>query len=262
MTDSREWHPYSKLFPLLGADALQSLADDIEANGLRQPIVIDSHERIIDGRNRHAACQLAGVKPVYEPFIGSDAEVLKLVISLNLQRRHLTDSQRAMVAAEIANIDDGRPKKTSSIEDVSPPITQQAAADMLHVSKTSVERATVVKKKGTDELRAAVVNGDVTVTKAAEIAVLPAAEQPAAIQEYVANPPRQKAHQSSHGKLASSYEDTKAFSEHPVEMTAKQEQGWGSLSEEVCRRVRDYARRCPAAKAKITTDLRNLIRSL
>lgn len=195
MTDTIQWHPYSKLFPLLGAEQLQTLADDIEANGLRQPIVIDSHERIIDGRNRHAACQLAGVKPVYEPFTGSDSEVLKLVISLNLQRRHLTDSQRAMVAAEIATLHVGRPETIPSIEGINtPPVTTAQAAGMLSVSGTSVERARRVKRLGTPELAEAVVDGRVTVAKAAEIATLPAAEQPAAINECVANPPRQKPH--------------------------------------------------------------------
>lgn len=189
-----EWHPYAKLFPLLGAEQLQSLADDIEANGLRQPIVIDSHERIIDGRNRHAACQLAGVKAVYEPFTGSDSEVLKLVISLNLQRRHLTDSQRAMVAAEIATIQPSAnvyKNEHPSIEGPSIPVTTAQAAGMMSVSTTSVERARRVKRLGTPELAEAVVDGRVTVAKAAEIATLPKEEQVPAVADAIANPPRQ-----------------------------------------------------------------------
>jgi hypothetical protein len=99
-----EWHPFSKPFPMLDGEQIEALAADIAENGLREPIIVDSHNRIIDGRNRSAACLLAGVSPKFELFAGSDAEVLKLVISLNLHRRHLTESQRAMVAAEVANI--------------------------------------------------------------------------------------------------------------------------------------------------------------
>lgn len=188
-----EWHPYAKLFPMLGAEALALLTADIEANGLKQPIIIDRDERIIDGRNRDAACRMAGVTPVYEPFTGSDAEILKLVVSLNIHRRHLTESQRAMIAAEVATIVHGsnQYKVESSIEDsTSRPVTQQQAADLLSVSKTSVERAAVVKKKGTPELADAVTSGQVTVTKAAEIAALPTAEQGPAMTEAIENPPR------------------------------------------------------------------------
>jgi DNA-binding Lrp family transcriptional regulator len=97
-------HPFADLFPMLPDDELRRLADDIKASGLRQPIIVDKQDRIIDGRNRQAACELAGVTPTYEPFTGNDNEILKLVVSLNIHRRHLTESQRAMVAASVANL--------------------------------------------------------------------------------------------------------------------------------------------------------------
>lgn len=192
-----EWHPYSKLFPLLGTEQLQTLADDIEAHGLRQPIVIDSHERIIDGRNRHAACQLAGVKPVYEPFTGTDAEVLKLVVSLNLHRRHLTESQRAMIAAEITNIPLGTNRFTVVGTPIGVPterVSIPKAAELMNVGTSTIDRAKRVVAKGIDEVKAAVIDGSVTVSAADRIVKLPANEQPAALADTIANPPRQRPH--------------------------------------------------------------------
>ena len=52
---------------------------------------------ILDGRNRYAACRLAGVEPEFTTYDGDDPEGYALAV--NAQRRDLTKSQRAMVAA-------------------------------------------------------------------------------------------------------------------------------------------------------------------
>jgi ParB-like chromosome segregation protein Spo0J len=58
-------HPLADLFPMMEPDDLAALADDIKANGLQQPIVVDDAGVLIDGRNRLAACKRAGVEPIY-----------------------------------------------------------------------------------------------------------------------------------------------------------------------------------------------------
>jgi ParB-like nuclease family protein len=50
------------------------LASDIKERGLLQPIVLDADGRMLDGRNRLAACEIAGVKPVFSKFSGDDAD--------------------------------------------------------------------------------------------------------------------------------------------------------------------------------------------
>ena len=184
-----EWHPFSKLFPMLPDDQLQELAEDIRQNGLEQPILVDIHERIIDGRNRSAACKIAGVEPVYEPFAGSDDEILKKVISLNVHRRHLSESQRAMVAAEIANLKVGRPVGLVDDKSIrhkclidSNGVTRAQAAELLNVSGRSVGAARKVKSSGIPELADAVIDGSIAVKRAEIIASLPKQEQPAAMQ--------------------------------------------------------------------------------
>ena len=141
-------HPFAKLFPMQSDEEIQSLADDIAKHGLRQPIVIDDNEEILDGRNRSAACVIAQVKPIYEPFVGTDAQKLAYVVSVNVHRRHLTNAQRAEIAATIATMKTGenqhtgkKKKEGGSNELPSKPVTTEQAAKLMNVSISAVKRA-------------------------------------------------------------------------------------------------------------------------
>jgi ParB-like chromosome segregation protein Spo0J len=164
-------HPLAELFPLLAGAALDELTADIAENGQRVPITLTVMGELLDGRNRLEACRRAGVEPIFERVAVVDP--LALIVSLNLKRRHLTASQRAMVAAKIANLAPGRPAETAAIDAVS----QTAAAEMLNVSRESVQRAAVVVEHGMPELAEAVEAGEVSVSAAAEVARLPPEQQ-------------------------------------------------------------------------------------
>ena len=103
-------HPYAATYPMMSGEELQELADDIKAHGQREPIVITYLDEmlmdepvVIDGRNRYAACKLAGVEPIFQEVRSlNDRElspqvIADWIISHNLHRRHLTASQKAMV---------------------------------------------------------------------------------------------------------------------------------------------------------------------
>jgi hypothetical protein len=94
-------HPAAMLFPMMNAKALKELADDIKATRLREPVIL-YQGKILDGRNRLAACKMAGVSPRYEQadFREGDS-LISYVVSLNLKRRHLSDRQRAAIAARL-----------------------------------------------------------------------------------------------------------------------------------------------------------------
>jgi hypothetical protein len=72
---------------------------DIAVNGLREPIWVYKGE-IIDGRNRFRACRELAIKPKFREWDGNGS-LVDFVVSVNLHRRHLTPSQRAIVALEI-----------------------------------------------------------------------------------------------------------------------------------------------------------------
>lgn len=166
-------HPAAELFPLMGGSEFAELVEDIRDNGLVAPIVRTPDGHILDGRNRYRACLAADVEPQYGTHAG---EPWQFVISTNLHRRHLTDSQRAMVAARIADRAKGRRSENPASAGFSVP-TQAETARLLNVSLAHVERARVVHKQATPALKAAVESGAVPVTTAARVSALPADRQ-------------------------------------------------------------------------------------
>jgi N6-adenosine-specific RNA methylase IME4/ParB-like chromosome segregation protein Spo0J len=161
---SYPFHPIANAFPLMVGEQFDSLIEDIRCNNLQEPIVL--HEgKILDGRNRFRACAKAGVKPRFRQYRGSDP--LKFVLSANLHRRHLNDSQRALVAARLANLPPHRPKRTAQNSAVSQP----QAASNLRVSRGSVQLAVKVLATKNRNLIGAVDAGKVPVSIAAKVAI-------------------------------------------------------------------------------------------
>ena len=95
----RPYHKISSLFPLMEGEEYEEFKADVAANGLREPIWLHSDGSIIDGRNRHRACIEVGVSPRFRTWDGLGS-LTSFVVSLNLCRRHLDSSQRAMVALD------------------------------------------------------------------------------------------------------------------------------------------------------------------
>ncbi|SRR5581483_2293308 len=91
-----EFHEACLLFPLMEEAELQELADDIKQNGLKEPIAL-LDGKVIDGRNRLRACEIAQVEPMFTNI--QVESPTSYVISKNLKRRHLTISQKAAIAA-------------------------------------------------------------------------------------------------------------------------------------------------------------------
>jgi len=161
-----KFHPYSEVFPFLEGAALDELAADIKANGLREPIWL-YQGKILDGRNRFIACERAEVKPEYRQYKGSDP--LAFVVSVNIHRRHLTESQRAMAAAEIKAI-----SKSANLHSGD---RAANAAEAVSVSRRSVFHADKVLESGSEKLKKAVKAGELSVSKAASVVDLPKGQQ-------------------------------------------------------------------------------------
>jgi len=149
-------HPAAELFPMMSDTDLAALTADIEAHGQREPIVLHKG-LILDGRHRYAACQKLGVEPRTMEWAGRDDadEIEAYVNSLNLHRRHLTESQRAMIAARRANMRQGARTDLQPSANL-PEVSQEEAAKRYHVSERSVRDAAAVQRKAAPELAKAV----------------------------------------------------------------------------------------------------------
>src|SRR5690242_16836956 len=95
-----EFHPYAAVVPMLGQVELNALAADIQSNGLKQPIVL-LDGKILDGRNRYKACLMVNVEPAFRDYNG-EGDPIDYIVSMNLCRRQLTASQKALAVAKIA----------------------------------------------------------------------------------------------------------------------------------------------------------------
>ena len=104
VTGPFKFHPIANLFPMWGQAELEALAADIKEHGLRESVWL-FEGKVLDGRNRSTACELAGVKIRTREFKGNRKEAISFVWSENFHRRHLTSSQAAMALAERKKID-------------------------------------------------------------------------------------------------------------------------------------------------------------
>jgi ParB-like chromosome segregation protein Spo0J len=180
-------HPICLLMPSADQDELQSLTDDIRAHGLFDPIVL-FEKRILDGRNRAAACESAGLAPRYVEFEGTREEALMFVVSHNLKRRHLNKQAIAdtLVEAEDFNLhyELGEPVARSDIK-MSAQRPKTASSRELAkaaggvVSREMINATRKVKEKAEPELREAVKRGRIGVQDAAKAADLPVDQQKA-----------------------------------------------------------------------------------
>lgn len=136
-------HQLSSLLPMMGLQEIRELAADIQANGLRAPITLLDGQ-VLDGRNRLAACRLAGVEPKFRDFNGA-GDPLDFIVSVNVKRRHLTTGQRAMVAAKLARMPRGDISRFSQQSSQTAKMpngkTNAQAAKELEVSERSVRQA-------------------------------------------------------------------------------------------------------------------------
>jgi hypothetical protein len=98
-------------------------------------------------------------------------EPAAFVVSLNLHRRHIDESQQAMVAATLANMELGDNQHGGSAN-LQTHVSQGDAADMLNVSTRTVAAAAKVLKKARESVVHAVESGAVPVSPAAQVAAL------------------------------------------------------------------------------------------
>lgn len=191
-----DYHEAANIFPL-DEEHVDELAEDIKRHGQREPIAL-MNGQILDGRRRAMACERVGVPPKTKTIHTDDP--IAYVLSLNLMRRQLTVSQRAMVAARVLELhkqaakerqrqSPGRGKKgvTTSTHLSQTGKSRDTAGAAVGVGGFSVDRARRVLERGTEELIEAVDKGKITVNSAAKIADLPQEKQLSAIDDAVAS---------------------------------------------------------------------------
>jgi hypothetical protein len=184
-----EHHPIAAVFPMLAEPEILTIATSILKNGLRDDITL-YEGKILDGRNRDRACEIAGVEPKFTEFRPElDGSPVTFVWDKNGPgRRHLSPGQKAMAAqamipffeAEAAKHAPPNGSKETSV-DASGDYSQEnrrggrkasggkaaaKAAATTGASRSSVEKARKLAKKN-PEAAGKVTRGETTLNKAA-----------------------------------------------------------------------------------------------
>src|SRR4051794_35792052 len=103
-------HPDADHFPMMDSDDLKALGDDIKANGLTHPVVLDDRRRhLLDGRNRLDAMAMVGIEvvgadstlKVATVTVPAGTDPFDYIISANIHRRHLSREKKHEVVAEM-----------------------------------------------------------------------------------------------------------------------------------------------------------------
>ena len=157
---AKDFHELANLLPMTSTEGYAQLRDDIKKFGLLEPITVWDG-RILDGRNRAKACYELGIEPKYVEYEGNDP--VGFVLSKNIHRRQLTQSQLAMLVKKLADLPKGRPDLNAQA------LTQEEAAVRLGVSERLLQFAKKVHKNAIPEVVALVEAGTLTVDKAAAL---------------------------------------------------------------------------------------------
>ncbi len=156
-----QYHPLAELFPMMNESEFASLRADMRDHGYDadSPVMLLDGQ-ILDGRNRHEAALAEGLAPIYRDYTGD--QPLEYVIRHNLKRRHLSESQRAIVAGRIANMGEGG-DHSANLQ--SGKVSQSAAAEMMGVSTRTVASVKAVEKAA-PELLEKIASGEMTAHEA------------------------------------------------------------------------------------------------
>lgn len=196
----RQYHEVCELFPRMGRKERAALEKDICEHGQNEPIILDFEGRIVDGRNRFEICESLGLTPAFIT-LPEGTDVLTYALSQNLYRRHLSDSQKSMVAAKAIQLQKkagmieskrGRPRKAAKAEAEAPAKPKRRKksvreamdeqAEALKISTRLIETAGAVLERGAQELVTAVEDGHIAVSAAEALTELPVPEQQQVIQ--------------------------------------------------------------------------------
>ena len=179
-------HSAAALFPPMAAGEYAALVQSVADEGVLSPVIV-WRGQVVDGVHRLRAARDCGLSAADVPVADCSglepAAMLGRVVAANIERRHLSASQRAAVADRLAAGSSwgGRRRGAGGSGD---DVRVAAAAAACDVSPASVGRARRVRVNGAPELAAAVAGGEVSVAAAVRVMdVVPEPANQAAVLE-------------------------------------------------------------------------------
>lgn len=158
-----EIHPAAELMPMMNEQEMETLVADIKENGQKVSLAfLDG--KLLDGRNRLEACRRLNIE-ANALDMAPNTDPYTYVISRNVARRHLSESQRATVAVKymslIEKVPEGQKRRDIAAKayNVSPRLVQDAkklseldpkAFEDVFAGRLSLHQALTKKKTAND----------------------------------------------------------------------------------------------------------------
>jgi ParB-like chromosome segregation protein Spo0J len=143
-------HPIAAMFPVLVGDDFVELCESIKERGVVEPIAVNPEGLLMDGSNRLNAATFVDAEP--KATIVDVADESGWIIARNLHRRHLNASQRALSAAKLATMPQGRPRNEKGANLRLNEVSLEQAAKQMDVSPRTVNTANAVLKNAAPEV--------------------------------------------------------------------------------------------------------------
>lgn len=185
----RRVHPAASIFPEMPESEFEKHLADVKANGQLVPILISPDGMLIDGRARARACLKLGIEPVTEVRNG---DPMKIVISANRHRKHLTPMMLVWSALDLVQTSHGdaarfRPKPAQPIDSAQcgiiqpwekPQMTQAEVADFVGTNIDQIRTGAAIKKmKLRPGIVAAFLDGRIKTVYQAKLIVTPTRDE-------------------------------------------------------------------------------------
>ena len=156
-----EAHELASVFPPMSEPEFAAFKEDIREQGQQESIIL-YEGKILDGLHRYRACRELGREPRVIRFEGNPRAAAQLVLGRNFHRRHLTTSQRALIAAEMCKL---RPRGNAG---TSPYLTAAQASTLMGVGQDLVKDAKHLLRSGDQDLLRSVRDGVQSVSAAVQ----------------------------------------------------------------------------------------------
>jgi hypothetical protein len=160
-------HPLANCFPMMADEKYRALVGSVKKDGLFDAITL-YNGHILDGRNRFRACRETSTAPKFKLCL---CDPLDFLTSRYVLQRTLNKTQRAHVAAKLANVRHGGDRRSGQHANLH--LDRARVAKDLDVSPRSVADAETVHKLGHEQLVKAIELGVVQVSLAAKATALP-----------------------------------------------------------------------------------------
>lgn len=194
-----EFHDAANIFPL-DEEHIAELAIDIQKNGQQLPIEL-FEGKVLDGRRRYLACQHADIEPKFRDVKPSDP--VAYVLSLNIHRRHLSETQRAIAGAKAMEMYSSAAKERQRLskgQGIKGPVNlpdlkgdaRDKVGEVVGVSGKSISHGVKVLSDGTPKLVAAVEADKIAVSTAAKVALMPPDQQDDFVDRAIGKPTARK----------------------------------------------------------------------